>query len=230
MSQSVIDWIGPAILRYHAQHHGRRDEWVKSHDPAQVIRVRKLATHPSISFATIRSNTSFPIPACPPLFPLFQFDSYRRPNDSTDQSQIQAVISDRVHRIVVLFEPTATTAKEEFVPSSLYPVEVSPLTRSPLISIRSTKEPLTSHLRCILAFQSYRFALVPSLSLPKAPTSESPADLTLVLEVRDWMFMGGSKSEPEYYENSRMLSVGGAGGREDWEIEGVIEKWVGEFR
>lgn len=173
MSQSVIDWIGPAILRYHAQHHGRRDEWVKSHDPAQVIR----------------------------------FDSYRRPNDSTDQSQIQAVISDRVHRIVVLFEPTATTAKEE-----------------------STKEPLTSHLRCILAFQSYRFALVPSLSLPKAPTSESPADLTLVLEVRDWMFMGGSKSEPEYYENSRMLSVGGAGGREDWEIEGVIEKWVGEFR
>ncbi len=44
------------------------------------------------------------------------------------------------------------------------------------------------------------------------------------------MFMGGSKSEPEYYENSRMLSVGGAGGREDWEIEGVIEKWVGEFR
>jgi hypothetical protein len=56
MSMTVTDWIGPAILRYHAQHRRTGTEWVKSHDPAQVIKVREIPCADRVDISLVRGE------------------------------------------------------------------------------------------------------------------------------------------------------------------------------
>ncbi|WVQ95980.1 hypothetical protein IAU59_003079 [Kwoniella sp. CBS 9459] len=140
---------------------------------------------------------------------LVEFSSYRTPLDPN--AEIRGIASDRTHHVRVKFDVEATDEFEE-----------------PQASLPS--ESLTSHLRSIFHLQSCIIHLEqPISSVKKKPYNRQPhpspyPDLPRVLlEVKKWTVVGGSKDDPVYYDKTAELGRGSAEG--EGKLQEVLRKW-----
>ncbi|OCF41992.1 hypothetical protein I317_04184 [Kwoniella heveanensis CBS 569] len=141
---------------------------------------------------------------------LVEFSSYRTALDP--DAEIRGIVSDSTHHVRVKFDIKATDEFEE-----------------PQASLPS--ESLTSHLRSIFHLQSYVIHLEPPISSVKnhnsSPGQPYPSpypDLPrVVLEVKQWKVVGGSKDDPIYFDKTAELGRGS--GKGEGKLQEVLRKW-----
>ncbi|WRT69605.1 uncharacterized protein IL334_006594 [Kwoniella shivajii] len=146
---------------------------------------------------------NFKIPLKGKYVQMIKFSSYRDRFDPC--AEIKGTISDRTHWIRVRFDVEATNDFEE--PTASLPAES-----------------LTSNLRSIFLLESFRINLSPPSSSVKKKTPQSSNIVELpevVLEILKWKVVGGSRNDPEFYENTVEIGKG----KNDGDVQRLLRKW-----
>ncbi|WVF68433.1 hypothetical protein IAT40_003198 [Kwoniella sp. CBS 6097] len=142
---------------------------------------------------------------------LVEFSSYR--TSYNPDAEIQGVVSDRTHHVRVKFDVEATNEFEE--PQASLP-----------------PESLTSHLRSIFLLESYTIHLEAPISSAKKRTNHNyrqtqpspfPDLPRVLLGIKKWKVVGGSKDDPIYFDKTAELGRGS--GQGEGRLQQVLRKW-----
>ncbi|BEI84032.1 hypothetical protein CcaverHIS002_0406360 [Cutaneotrichosporon cavernicola] len=128
---------------------------------------------------------------------LVKFTSFR--TASQPSRQISAVVSDRTHRVSVVFERHAADSYEQ-----------SKAGENP--------ELLTSSIRSTLRLTEYSISL-----LPQYPVTAQLDNVRVQLVVHRWAVVTGDGNEPVYFPHT--VQVGRGGTRADAEVNRILRKW-----